>query len=92
MNRFLFLLWFLLLPATLTAQLQSETMDSLDLNDLPNDKNLKPGLNIQSWQITRGSISNLPIRGIENILSLNPEYVLQDGRAHLRGSRDDEIG
>jgi len=92
MNRYLFLFWFLLLPAILPAQLQSESMDSLDLDYISKAKNSKPGLGLHSWQIDQGSISNLPIRGIENILSLNPEYVVQDGRAHLRGSRDDEIG
>jgi len=92
MNRYLFLFWLILLPAFLPAQLQSETMDSLDLDYISKAKNSKPGLGIHSWQISQQSISNLPIRGIENILSLNPEYVIQDGRAHLRGSRDDEIG
>jgi hypothetical protein len=37
-------------------------------------------------------IKALPFRGIQNYLLLNTDYIIQDGKAHLRGSRSDEIG
>lgn len=41
---------------------------------------------------TGENIEAIPIRGIDNILALQPGVVLQDGTIHIRGSRPDEVG
>lgn len=39
-----------------------------------------------------GDIQQLPIRGITNLIALQPSVVVQNGNVHIRGSRDDEVG
>jgi hypothetical protein len=41
---------------------------------------------------TEDDIKNIPLRGLENILSLDAGTVLQDGNLHIRGGRDGEVG
>jgi hypothetical protein len=41
---------------------------------------------------TEDDIKNIPLRGLENILSLDAGTVLQDGELHIRGGRDGEVG
>jgi hypothetical protein len=42
--------------------------------------------------ITNDDISALPVRGINNILSLSPGVVVQDNTVFIRGGRLDEVG
>jgi hypothetical protein len=39
-----------------------------------------------------GDIQQLPIRGITNLIALQPSVVVQNGNVHIRGSRRDEVG
>jgi hypothetical protein len=41
---------------------------------------------------TSEDIQALPVRGVNNILSLTPGVVLQDGAVYVRGGRSDEVG
>jgi hypothetical protein len=37
-------------------------------------------------------IEQLPVRGLTNLIALQPSVVVQDGNVHIRGSRRDEVG
>ncbi len=41
--------------------------------------------------MTQDDIQNLPIRGLQNIISLNAGTVVQDGILHIRGGRPGEV-
>jgi hypothetical protein len=42
--------------------------------------------------VTSDEIQAIPIRGVDDIVALQPGVVLQDGRLHIRGGRLDEVG
>ncbi|MCB0262194.1 MAG: TonB-dependent receptor [Calditrichaeota bacterium] len=42
--------------------------------------------------VTSKEFANLPVRGFDQIISLQNSVVLQDGELHIRGGRGDEIG
>jgi hypothetical protein len=41
---------------------------------------------------TSDDIKNIPVRGLDNVIALQPGIILQDGEIHIRGSRIDEVG
>ncbi len=41
---------------------------------------------------TNAEIDALPIRGVDNIISLTPGVILQEGTIYVRGGRQDEVG
>ncbi|RMH60907.1 MAG: TonB-dependent receptor, partial [Calditrichaeota bacterium] len=42
--------------------------------------------------VTSESIESLPVRGLNDILNLQPSVVVQDGAVHIRGGRSEEVG
>ncbi len=42
--------------------------------------------------VTGDDISNLPVRGVTNIIGLQAGVVIDNGNIHIRGSRPDEVG
>lgn len=51
-------------------------------------KNVTSSLSV----LEAGDIQQLPIRGLTNLIALQPSVVVQDGNVHIRGSRRDEVG
>jgi outer membrane receptor protein involved in Fe transport len=51
-------------------------------------KNVTSSLSI----LEAGEIQQLPVRGLTNLIALQPSVVVQNGNVHIRGSRDDEVG
>jgi len=41
---------------------------------------------------TSDDIKNIPVRGLDNVIALQPGIVLQDGNIYIRGGRVDEVG
>lgn len=57
------------------------------------EKQLVNKYNTNANRITTSDvIESLPIRGVDNILSLTPGVVLQDNTIFVRGGRQDEVG
>ncbi len=42
--------------------------------------------------VTSDQIETIPVRGLQNILALQPSVVVQDGAVHIRGGREEEVG
>jgi hypothetical protein len=42
--------------------------------------------------VTSKEIENVPVRGLQNLISLQTSVVVQDNQVHIRGSRPDEVG
>jgi hypothetical protein len=42
--------------------------------------------------VTSETIESIPVRGVTNILSLQPSVVVQDGNVYIRGGRTEEVG
>ena len=52
------------------------------------NKNATNAVRIQSYE----EIKNVPVRGIPNIIALQPGVVQQNGVTYIRGGRSDEVG
>jgi hypothetical protein len=77
-------------PLMLNSQENNSARDSLLFEESRPSFSL-PVIN-SSFILNGDQIKTLPFRGIQNYLLLNTDYIIQDGKAHLRGSRADEIG
>ncbi len=42
--------------------------------------------------VTSKQLEAIPVRGLNNILALQPSVVVQDGQVHIRGGRQEEVG
>jgi hypothetical protein len=42
--------------------------------------------------VTSETIESIPVRGVTNILNLQPSVVVQDGNVYIRGGRNEEVG
>lgn len=42
--------------------------------------------------VTTEDMQNAPVRGLNNIIALQPGIIVQDGYIHIRGGRPDEVG
>jgi hypothetical protein len=53
---------------------------------------VRKNVTTSSTVLGAGEIQQLPLRGVTNIIALQPSVVVQNGNVHIRGSRSDEVG